>query len=243
MAKAPIKRATKPKAANDASTTEKTPRKRTLKPKDGEVAVGEVKAPRKRAAKPAAANDTASAQKAPRKRATKPKETKTPAPEEKAPSKRAGKPKTPKAAAEPAPSRALHEMTHNGMTLRYHDDVELERLTSILPILDAAVAIGRILITGAVISDQTVQIHADNKNSPTNYANYPGVFLTLDLGENVLTFDHITVGFASAERLEGAAFETIAAIFTPHSDNGRHEDWMERAAEAIDRLTPSKLAA
>lgn len=146
---------------------------------------------------------------------------------------KAAAPKKPKAKkVEVAPEPIFHHSTR----LFYNDDAGRLAIEEVLPLVDAVVGLGRVLITSVAISAGKISLHAALPGSPAAYTEFPGVILTIDPEDSSVAFDHHIIGYDWAELIDDAAFTLLEVIKDEGQPHGRRADWYKLAVAAIDDI-------
>lgn len=131
------------------------------------------------------------------------------------------------------PGALAHTRDHEGITLRAGSADDLDRLSAFATMFDAAIALGRVRITGAAITGDLINLHAVTLDHPQPFDRIPGVILTIDLSTDTMFFDNIRVGIPSAALIDDATVSILNAIRGDQLPFGRCPDWFDRAADAI----------
>lgn len=141
--------------------------------------------------------------------------------------------KKPQKAATPEPS--LQSTIHNDYHVFFGDEAGLQILEQHLPLIDAVIAIGRVEVTSASISEGKVSIHTVLPEHPLPYSIMPGIILTIDANDHSLWFDHHSIGPALPDIIDDAAFALLEGV-KGDGAAGRRPDWYEVAGRVVDDL-------
>lgn len=164
---------------------------------------------------------------------TKPKAVKKPATKTKAPP--AAKAKAVKSVAAPATPAYQILLERPGTRIHYVDATGETAIAAMIPVADAAQALGRILIRSITMSDDTVLL-GTMLDRHSNTPDQPGIVLSVS-ADGILSLDDDVIGPVTGNLINDAAFATLIAVQgvddEPRTPIGWHVDWQARATDAL----------
>lgn len=137
---------------------------------------------------------------------------------------------------------------HGELRITHTGEPDSERaVAAIGRLVDEVHALGRVQVTSAAHVGATTNLHIVLPGHPQPYEQYPGLILSIDALDNLVTFDHVTIGLVTPELIDDAAFTMLGAMKgdndNPANDIGRRADWFDRAVDAADLVGARHVAA
>jgi hypothetical protein len=152
--------------------------------------------------------------------------------------KPAKKPKKARVAApvEPVPTIVMH----GGVRTMHLNDAGRDAIEALLPLVDEVAAMGRVVVASVVSDAGFSQINLELPDHAETLAGMPGIVLTVDEAEGLVSFDHVVIGRTGAKLVDAAGFAILNAVRAdaenPANGVGRRADWFDRASDAADRV-------
>lgn len=156
----------------------------------------------------------------------------------------AKKPAAKKAVRKPAAAKEVADprivVMHGDTRLTHTDELGRLALEAMTTLIDEVHALGRVRITGASHGTGMTTLHTVLPGHPTPYEDNPGIILSVDGLDGLVSFDHVVIGIASAALVDDAAFTLLTAVKgdaeNPANGIGRRADWYEVATVAADEV-------